>query len=377
VSSDADQRSPRVTHVVPELFGHEGRSIGGAERYALELARHMARIVPTRLVSFGDEGHRWRDGDLEVVVLGRSRYVQDLRQNPIARGLGRYVLSSRVVHCHQQRTVATTTSACLGRLARRGVFVTDHGGGGRDVSSYVATDRLFHGLLHVSAYSAEVSGQAQNPRTRILWGGVDESRFRPEAGRRRNGRALFVGRLVPSKGVDALIAGLPDGVGLDVVGPPSHRQYAADLRTLAHGRDVRFHDAVDEAALTLAFRMAGCVVLPSVYRQMYGEETAVPELLGQTLLEGMASAAPVICTDVAAMPQVVEHGVTGLVVAPNDPEALGAAVGRVLRDRELAARLGDAGRQRVLERFTWSSVAQRCLAFYAELAPRGRAQVVQ
>ena len=66
-----------------------------------------------------------------------------------------------------------------------------------------------------------------------------------------------------------------------------------------------------------------CVVLPSVYRTDEGYETLVPELLGQTLLEGMACGTPAICTDVASMPEVVDHGVTGFVVPPNDPAGLG------------------------------------------------------
>jgi glycosyltransferase involved in cell wall biosynthesis len=363
-------RNPRVVHIVPELFGHEGRGVGGAERYAYELARHMAREVSTRLVSFGDSPGRFRDGELDVLVLGNSRYVRGLRQNPIARGLIRQVLSSEVVHCHQQRTVATTTAACLSRATGRRIFVTDHGGGGWDISSYIATDRLFHGLLHVSPYSAEISHQSHLTRARVLWGGVDESRFRPDMSAERTGRVLFVGRLAPNKGVNYLISGLPEGVGLDVVGPPVDERYVRDLHQLAVGRDVRFLGAVGEDQLTAAYQTASCLVLPSVYRPVYGGHTYVPELLGQTLLESMSCGTPVICTDVAAMPQVVQHGVTGLVVPPNDPAALGAAVGRVVRDRRLAADLGNAGRAHVLDRFTWSGVARRCLAFYTELGRR-------
>ena len=75
-----------------------------------------------------------------------------------------------------------------------------------------------------------------------------------------------------------------------------------------------------------AYRRAACVVLPSVYRDIYGNETRVPELLGQTLLEGMACECACIATDVASLREVVEHEVTGLVVPPNDPASLGAAI---------------------------------------------------
>ena len=57
---------------------------------------------------------------------------------------------------------------------------------------------------------------------------------------------------------------------------------------------------------------------------MYGHESKVPELLGQTLLEGMACGALAICTAVASMPEVVTDGETGFVVPPNDPAAMRA-----------------------------------------------------
>ena len=68
-----------------------------------------------------------------------------------------------------------------------------------------------------------------------------------------------------------------------------------------------------------AYRRASCVVLPSVYQTMYGDKTNVPELLGQTLLEGMACGTPAICTDVASMPEVVQDQVTGFVGSTQSP----------------------------------------------------------
>src|SRR5262249_14619684 len=107
-----------------------------------------------------------------------------------------------------------------------------------------------------------------------------------------------------------------------------------------------------------------CIVLPSTYRTLYGHESRVPELLGQTLLEGMACATPAICTDVASMPEIVEDGVSGFVVPPNDPATLGQRL-RWLRDHPHEAEaMGQAARRRVLEKFTWPAVVRRCLKLY-------------
>jgi glycosyltransferase involved in cell wall biosynthesis len=110
-------------------------------------------------------------------------------------------------------------------------------------------------------------------------------------------------------------------------------------------------------------------VLPSVYRTPVGE-TKVPELLGQTLLEGMACGAAALCTRVASMPEVVEDGVTGFVVPPNDPAALGERLAWLAAHREQAAVMGAAGRARVLRHFTWDAVVSRCLDAYGIAEPR-------
>lgn len=93
----------------------------------------------------------------------------------------------------------------------------------------------------------------------------------------------------------------------------------------------------------------------------------MPELLGQTLLEGMACGVPAVCTDVASMPEVVVNGVTGFVVPPNDPEALRERLLWLREHPDEARAIGEAGRRRVLEKFTWPAVVRRCLEIYASV----------
>lgn len=362
--------SPRVLHVVPSLFG-PGGTVGGGERYALELARHMADRTPTRLVSFGEEGRAERIGALEVRVLGGAWRVRGQRFNPFSPALPRELAWADVVHCHQQHVVASSVAAAVCRLLRRRVFVTDLGGGGWDISAYVSTDRWYHGHLHISEYSRRVFGHADNPRAHVILGGVDTERFSPaprtalEETKTKAGEVLFVGRLLPHKGVNDLVEAVGPDLPLRILGPAPHARFLEDLRKLAAGKRVTFSPACTDEELVLAYRRACCVVLPSVYRTVYGEETQVPELLGQTLLEGMACGLPAVCTAVASMPEVVEHGVTGFVVPPNDPAALGERLRWLAAHPVEARRMGEAARARVLERFTWPQVVERCLGRYA------------
>ncbi len=145
-------------------------------------------------------------------------------------------------------------------------------------------------------------------------GGVDTAKFSPDENVPRDGRVVYVGRVLPHKGVDDLVDAVGEDLPLRVIGRPYDPNFMTDLRQLAAGKPVQFVQDADDAYIVNAYRAALCVVLPSVYRTRYGVESVVPELLGQTLIEGMACGTPAVCTDVASMPEVVEDGVTGLVV---------------------------------------------------------------
>ena len=353
-----------MLHIVPALFSADAGVVGGAERYVFELARYMANEVPTTLVSFGEKDRHETVGQLSVRVIGSPWYVRGQRFNPLALSILSELRRADVVHCHQQHLLTSSLSALAGGFLGRRVFVSDLGGGGWDLSAYVSTDRWYKGHLHISEYSRKISGQEGKPEAHVILGGVDTEKFSPDDLVAREQTVLFVGRLLPHKGVDDLIKGLPREMFLKIIGQPYDQKYLEDLRRLATGKAVTFIHDSDDAALVRAYREALCVVLPSVYKNMYGAETKVPELLGQTLLEGMACGTPAICTDVASMPEIVEDGVTGFIVPTNDPVALGQRL-EWLRDHpEVANKMGQAARERVLEKFTWPQVVQRCLEIY-------------
>lgn len=353
-----------VLHVVPALFDAHDGVVGGAERYVFELARQMAAVVPTRLLTFGPRAREERIGPLQLRVIADPWYVRGQRSNPVSPVLLGEVCRAGVVHCHQQHIVASSVAALIARLSWRRVFCTDLGGGGWDVSAYLSTDTWYHGHLHISEYSRRVAGHESVSRARVILGGVDAARFSPDPATQGDATVLFVGRILPHKGINDLIDALDPDVPAEIIGPVHESRYREELEKRAQGKRIRFRSDCDDVELVNAYRRADCVVLPSVYEDMYGGTTRVPELLGQTLLEGMACGIPGVCTDVASLPEVVEHGVTGLVVPPNDPLALNAAL-RWLRahPRERVA-MGQRGRQRILDRFSWKVVVSRCLDAY-------------
>ena len=348
---------------MPALFGTAG-IVGGAERYALELARHMADRVATRLISFGSVPQDIREGNLDVRVIGGAWHVRGQQTNPFTLAIVPEILNADIVHCHQHHILLSSAIAAICRLTGRRVFATDLGGGGWDVSAYVSTDRWFDAHLHISEYSRHISGHDGHSWARVILGGVDTVKFSPGSAAARTERALFVGRLLPHKGVTDLIAALPDTLALDIVGPMNATGAVESFKTQSAGKAIAFHHGVSDEALVEMYRRALCLVLPSVYRTPDGHYSHVPELLGQTLLEAMACGTPVICTRVASMPEIVEDGVSGFIVEPGDHAALRARLEWLAAHPVDADAMGAAGRARVLAQFQWPDVVERCLDAY-------------
>jgi glycosyltransferase involved in cell wall biosynthesis len=361
------QHEMRVIHVAPTPFGPAG-VFGGGERYPLELARALARSVRCELVTFGAPATRREPGGLVVRVLRPIGHLGH-PANPLAPRLPAALARADVIHTHHTRSAPSRVAALVARARGAPAVTTDHGLPGGTWRGLLLS--LFRRFLMVSEYSARELGTPPS-RTRVILGGVDPARYRPDPQAARRG-VLFVGRVTPHKGIDRLIRALPDDVELTVAGTTGHdpqppeRDYPGLLRRLADGRPVRFLGAVPEARLPDLYRRAAVCALPSVDHTCYGRRIAIVELLGLVALEAMASGTPVVCSRIGGLPEVVEDGVTGLLVEPGDLGGLHDALDRVLRDRALAARLGRGARERALERFTWEACAARCLGAYEEL----------
>jgi glycosyltransferase involved in cell wall biosynthesis len=274
-----------------------------------------------------------------------------------------------VIHTHHMRSAPSRVAALAARARRQRAVVSDHGLSGGNWWGLLP--RLFDRFLVDSAYSARELGTPPE-RTRVIYGGADPQRYRPDPSLSREG-VLFVGRLTPHKGVDRLITALPANARLRIAGTSGHdntvpeRDYPNLLRRLAAGRDVEFLGAVHDDDLPELYRRAAVLVLPSVERTCYGREIRVSELLGLVLLEAMASGTPVIASRLGGLTEVVHDGVTGFLVEPGNVAELHDRLAQILADPGLAARLGANARDLILDRFTWRACADRCLAAYAEL----------
>jgi glycogen synthase len=182
---------------------------------------------------------------------------------------------------------------------------------------------------------------------------------------------LFVGRLEKRKGIDVLLAVIPtlcrlhpDAV-FHIVGDDTlvmdgnvtyRRSFTRAHADLIRSGQVIFHGKVGEDELRAHYAASDIFAAPSRF-----------ESFGLIFLEAMMFAKPVIGTRAGGMPEIIVDGETGLLAAPGDETTLAAAIDRLLKDRSLRERLGAAGRQRYLDRFSDVSMAEHCVALYESL----------
>ncbi len=185
--------------------------------------------------------------------------------------------------------------------------------------------------------------------------GVDHTVFRPrDEVEQVPGRIMVTSSSdVPMKGLVPLLEAVAKlrterDIELVVIGSPrADGRVAKAIERLDLGPVVRCVTGITDDELARNYGMAQVAVVPSLY-----EGFSLPAI------EAMACGVALVATTGGALPEVVGvDGVTGLLVPPDDPSALAVAVGRLLDDGALRARLGAAGRERVLGRFTWQVTA--------------------
>ncbi|MEU6553753.1 glycogen synthase [Streptomyces sp. NPDC046915] len=214
-------------------------------------------------------------------------------------------------------------------------------------------------------------------RVHVVHNGIDTTLYRPDPGTdvlRRVGLdpdrpyVLFVGRITRQKGVPHLLRAVRDiDPAAQVVlcaGAPDTPEIDREFRDLFQELSrVRagvhwIPQMLPRAEVIQLLTHAAVFVCPSVY-----------EPLGIVNLEAMACGTPVVASRVGGIPEVVEDGVTGLLVAADDDfeRGLARALDTVLGDPRAAARMGEAGRERAVGVFGWDAVARRTVRLYEEI----------
>jgi phosphatidylinositol alpha-mannosyltransferase len=276
------------------------------------------------------------------------------------------VFEPDVVHVHEP--LAPSTSMLATFAATAPVVATFHAFADRSRLMELAAPalRTVHRRIAVSIAvsraAAEFLARAVPGEVEIVPNGTDVERFaHPRAlaeGLPEGRRILWAHRLDPQKGFPvalrafARLAAELEDVHLVVAGDGRDRG-ALELLSDRDRRRVVMLGAVPNDDLPQFHAAADVFVAPAV-----GQES-----FGVVLIEAMAAGVPVVASDIPGYREVVRDGVDGLLVPPRDPNALAAALRRVLDDPALASALARAGRDRAAE-YSWDVVAPRIEAIY-------------
>ena len=214
-----------------------------------------------------------------------------------------------------------------------------------------------------SAEQAVLALNADRSRLRVIPNGVAAQFFAAKWTPSSEHRPLlFFGRLAKDKGVDVLLRALSrlsPAHRLVVIGRGEEK---AALKRLASELGVEerisWRPWLSEAALATELSHCSMAVLPSRH-----------ESFGNAMAEAMAVGAPLVSTRVGSIPEVVQDGITGLLVPADDPEALARAIQRLTAAPELSHSLSSAGRERTQASYTWGAVARSYAELYDQHPP--------
>jgi glycosyltransferase involved in cell wall biosynthesis len=343
--------------------------VGGVERVFAEVSKELARrghevtlLCTTRgkTSSFVEDGVRVKRVHRRLTILRApvARLDQHLPDDAdVVHVAATYPFTTprvirrahtlgvpRVLDFHFEPAPGTP----LGRLAARmyGQF------GPR---SYPLADAVLVRSVRYARASPSLS-RVPESRWRVIPNGVDTRLFRPEGAAGKGNYVLFVGRLVPYKGVDVLLhamARMPSPPSLVLVGDGPMRARWSALAKNLHVR-AEFLGHVSDEELAKLYRGARLTVLPSVTRQ---------EAFGMALLESMACGTPVVASSLPGVDEVARLG--GLATPPGDAQALATQIVRGLHDADVPR--GAALAWRVQHLYSWPAVTDRILEVYQEV----------
>lgn len=357
----------------------------GTERYMLDLGCALSELGVNAMIACPTPSllaERAAAEGLTVIPVPKAGLIN----RPAIKKFAELFQSGQLDILHANNGRTSLASALAVRQARTGRFVaTQHFLDPEHVSHTGLKAMIFHAAHRwVSRYMAHCiaiseaaragvlrRGEAPEQKVTTILNGIrpldpqklsSPAQIRAELGiDHETPLIVCVARLEREKDVRSLIAAMTEV-----------KAAFPDVRCVVAGQGAQqelLTAQIEQASLQGAIQLLGFRKDAQALIQA-GDIFVLPSLaepFGLVILEAMALGRPVIATDAGGPPEIVEEGVTGLLVPPSDPPALAAAIRRLLSDRKAAEAMGRGGQERFQARFTAARMAQDMLALYRRI----------
>lgn len=357
--------------------GAEEKHAAETTFYVLQAAKRPATLLAALGWSLGRPGAFWRMIRLALVTrpAGLRATIWQMFYLIEAMVLAHHLTRQGVTGLHNHFAMASSSVAMLAsELSGIPYSFTLHGPadfwdtGRWHLGQKIARARFVACISHFCRSQAMLfSDPVHWPKLHIVHCGVEPDRYQQDPGHRPGREVLFIGRLAAAKGVPVLLeafarahTAFPDA-RLTLIGDgPARADLQARATRLGLGDAVRFTGYLSQAEVAGHLARTDLFALPS-----FAEGVPV------VLMEAMASGVPVLTTRITGIPELVEDGVSGRLVAPGDIDGFALALTDLLANPKATRLMGQAGRETVARDFNITTEARKLAEYFPQTLSGG------
>lgn len=368
----------KILRVASDLYPEV---IGGNAIHVHEMSKKQAELgheIVVYTVNRGNgQNEEIRDGYKIIKV---NKFAQ-IFGNPICPSLFFKLLSKRynfnIIHAHSHLYFSTNICATVKKLGSPPLVITNHGLESASASKNINniylktlgkyTLQMADNVICYTEMEKERLNNLLNvdyDKITVIPNGVDTDLFCPNIDKYledESPKILWVGRLVPGKGVEYLIRSIGilakniPKIKVLLVGEGPQKSKLLDLiANLKLKENISMLDHVENKKMPIIYQKSDVFVLPSL-------NEGVP----RTILEAMSCGIPVVCSEIPHLSSIIDE--CGIMVPQKDAVAMAGAIHCIISDSDHANKLGRNGRKRVARNYSWANTVEKTVALYKGL----------